>query len=48
MFGWLFKFSGGVMIDRKNKRKAISQIDEAVDAVKNKHLAIGILPEGTR
>ncbi|NBX67483.1 MAG: 1-acyl-sn-glycerol-3-phosphate acyltransferase [Proteobacteria bacterium] len=48
LFGWLFKFSGGVMIDRKNKRKAISQIDEAVDAVKNKHLAIGILPEGTR
>lgn len=48
LFGWLFKFSGGVLIDRKNKRKAISQIDDAVDAVKNKNVAIGILPEGTR
>jgi len=48
LFGWLFKYSGGVMIDRKNKRKAISQIDEAVHAVKNQKLAIGILPEGTR
>jgi len=48
LFGWLFKFSGGVLIDRKNKRKAISQIDDAVNAVKNKNVAIGILPEGTR
>ncbi len=48
LFGWLFKYSGGILIDRKNKRKAISQIDEAVEAVKNQNLSVGILPEGTR
>lgn len=48
LFGWLFKYSGGILIDRKNKRKAISQIDEGVRAIKEKKLSIGILPEGTR
>jgi lysophosphatidate acyltransferase len=48
LFGWLFKFSGGILIDRKNKRKAISQIDEAVQAIKEKKVSVGILPEGTR
>jgi 1-acyl-sn-glycerol-3-phosphate acyltransferase len=48
LFGWLFKLSGGILIDRKNKKRAISQIDEAVIAVKEQKLSIGILPEGTR
>lgn len=48
LFGWLFKYSGGILIDRKNKRKAISQIDDGVKAVKERGLSIGILPEGTR
>ena len=48
LFGWLFKYSGGILIDRKNKRKAISQIDEAVQAVIKQRVSIGILPEGTR
>ncbi|MFM8313834.1 MAG: 1-acyl-sn-glycerol-3-phosphate acyltransferase, partial [Deltaproteobacteria bacterium] len=29
LFGWLFKLSGGILIDRKNKMRAISQIDDA-------------------
>ena len=48
LFGWLFKYSGGILIDRKNKRKAISQIDDGVKAIKERKLSIGILPEGTR
>lgn len=48
LFGWLFKFSGGILIDRKNKKKAISQIADAARAVKEQKVSIGILPEGTR
>jgi len=48
LFGWLFKMAGGILIDRKNKRKAISQIDEAVQAIRETKVSVGILPEGTR
>jgi 1-acyl-sn-glycerol-3-phosphate acyltransferase len=48
LFGWLFKLSGGILIDRKNKKRAISQIGDAVTAVKEQKISIGILPEGTR
>ncbi len=48
LFGWLFKLSGGILIDRKNKMRAISQIDDAVRAVRERQVSVGILPEGTR
>lgn len=48
VFGWLFKFAGGILLDRKNRSKAISQLNDTVAQIKKKNLAIGILPEGTR
>jgi lysophosphatidate acyltransferase len=48
LFGWLFALSRGILIDRKNRERAISQLADAEKAMKEHRAIIGILPEGTR
>ena len=47
-FGLYFMASGNIMIDRKNRRKAVAGLGEAVAAARDKGLSIWIFPEGTR
>ena len=47
-FGLYFMASGNIMIDRKNRRKAVAGLGEAVNAARDKGLSIWIFPEGTR
>lgn len=46
--GWWFVANGAILIDRKNREKAFSELDKAVSIMKEEKVSIGILPEGTR
>ncbi len=48
VIGWWFVGHGAILIDRKNREKAFSELDKAVSIMKNEKISIGILPEGTR
>jgi 1-acyl-sn-glycerol-3-phosphate acyltransferase len=47
LLGWAMLAAGFISIDRKNTRKAMSQLDKAAEKIK-KGLSIVIYPEGTR
>jgi 1-acyl-sn-glycerol-3-phosphate acyltransferase len=47
-FGLLFWITGNVMIDRKNKRKALNAMSSAEKAITERNTSIWIMPEGTR
>ncbi len=47
-FGRIFKMSGNILIDRKNKTHSISGLNEATQSVKTKKVSVIIFPEGTR
>ncbi len=46
--GWFFRGNGAILIDRKNRKSAFSELDKAVEVMKNEKISIGVLPEGTR
>ena len=47
-FGWAYKLSGHLLIDRSNREKAIASMKEIASLVKLHDLSIWIWPEGTR
>jgi len=47
-FGALYWISGNIMINRKNKKKAIATIDQIVTEMKETGLSIFMFPEGSR
>lgn len=47
-FGLFYKASGNIMIDRKNKTKAIDSLDQVVSEIKNRKVSVWVFPEGTR
>lgn len=47
-FGQLYWLSGNILIDRKNKSKAIGTISQTADKMISKQLSVWIFPEGTR
>jgi 1-acyl-sn-glycerol-3-phosphate acyltransferase len=47
-FSWLAFACGGIPVDRKNRDKAISSLNNSAKAVKDGHICISIAPEGTR
>lgn len=47
-FGLFYKASGNIMIDRKNKDKAIDSLSQVVDEIKNRKVSVWVFPEGTR
>lgn len=47
-FGWAYRLSGHLLIDRSNRDKAIASMKEIAGLVKAHDLSIWIWPEGTR
>lgn len=47
-FGWAYKLSGHLLIDRSNRDKAIASMKEIAGLVRQYDLSIWIWPEGTR
>lgn len=47
-FGWLYRVTGNLLIDRANTATAVEQLREAEDAVRERRVAVWIFPEGTR
>ncbi len=47
-FGQMYWLTGNILIDRKNKTKAMNTINLTADKIKNNGLSVWIFPEGTR
>ncbi len=48
LIGWYFALSGGFLIQRKNRMRAVGLLSEVAAHLKKHQLAVGIMPEGTR
>ena len=48
IFGFVYWLSGNILIDRKNKSKAVGTISMVADRIKQGHLSIWMFAEGTR
>jgi 1-acyl-sn-glycerol-3-phosphate acyltransferase len=47
-FGWIYRATGNLLIDRANTATAVEQLREAEAAVRARRAAVWIFPEGTR
>jgi len=47
-FGWLYRLSGHLLLDRGDRTRAIATLDEAARFVQKHGISIWIWPEGTR
>lgn len=47
-FGQLYWITGNILIDRENKSKARSTIQQVVEAIHQRNLSVWMYPEGTR
>jgi 1-acyl-sn-glycerol-3-phosphate acyltransferase len=47
-FGQMYWLTGNILIDRKNKNKAMNTIDTTAKKIKEKKLSVWLFPEGTR
>ncbi len=47
-FGWLYRITGNIMIDRKNNESAVGRLREAELAIQKRGVSVWIFPEGTR
>ncbi len=47
-FGQVYWLSGNILIDRKNRSKAIKSLDTAIKKIKDNNISIWFFPEGTR
>lgn len=48
IFGFVYWLSGNILIDRKNKTKAVGTIASVAEKIKEGHLSIWMFAEGTR
>lgn len=48
LIGWYFALSGGFLIHRKNRTRAVGLLSDVAAHLKKHQLAVGIMPEGTR
>ena len=48
LFGWLYRSTGNILIDRANRAHAVGRLREAETAVRNRGVSVWIFPEGTR
>lgn len=48
IFGFLFWLSGNILINRKNKKRAISAMEKVSNIITRKKINVLIMPEGTR
>jgi len=47
-FGQMYWLTGNILIDRKNKNKAMGTIDTTAQKIREKKLSVWLFPEGTR
>jgi 1-acyl-sn-glycerol-3-phosphate acyltransferase len=47
-FGWVFRVTGNILIDRKNNPSAVGRLKEVEEAVRERGVSVWIFPEGTR
>lgn len=47
-FGQMYWLTGNILIDRKNKNKAMNTIDTTARKIRQKKLSVWLFPEGTR
>jgi len=47
-FGQMYWLTGNILIDRKNKNKAMNTIDTTAKKIREKKLSVWLFPEGTR
>ena len=47
-FGWAYRLSGHLLIDRGDREGAIAALEATAEVVRRNHLSIWIWPEGTR
>jgi 1-acyl-sn-glycerol-3-phosphate acyltransferase len=47
-FGWVFRATGNILIDRKNNPSAVGRLREAEEAIRERGVSVWIFPEGTR
>ncbi|MDL2718641.1 MAG: lysophospholipid acyltransferase family protein [Acidobacteriota bacterium] len=48
VFGWLWKASGNILVDRGNRESAIASLDEAAARIRSEQLNVWVLAEGHR
>lgn len=48
VFGWFFRATGNILIDRKDLSSAIASIEAAAKKVRERRLSVWVFPEGTR
>ena len=47
-FGWFFKVTGNILLDRQNRRNAVRSIAEAAERIRTEGLSVWMFPEGHR
>jgi 1-acyl-sn-glycerol-3-phosphate acyltransferase len=48
LFGWVFRVTGNILIDRKNNPSAVGRLKEVEEAIRDRGVSVWIFPEGTR
>lgn len=48
LFGWLYRVTGNILIDRSNRVHALGRLREAENAIRERRVSVWIFPEGTR
>lgn len=48
LFGWLYRVTGNILIDRANRTNAVGRLREAEMAIRERGVSVWIFPEGTR
>lgn len=48
VFGWFYRLSGNLIIDRENARSAFHSLESAARAVREERLSVWFMPEGHR
>jgi 1-acyl-sn-glycerol-3-phosphate acyltransferase len=48
LFGWLYRVTGNILIDRANRSNAVGRLREAEVAIRERGVSVWIFPEGTR
>ena len=48
LFGWFFKVTGNILLDRQNRQSAVRSIAAAAERIKSEGLSVWMFPEGHR
>jgi 1-acyl-sn-glycerol-3-phosphate acyltransferase len=48
VFGWFYRLSGNLIIDRAHARSALASLDAAAEAMRAEKIAVWFMPEGHR